>query len=105
MAEVRKEDKPLGCSVKDSETQLQKTEEKRYSLEDCETIGKEMIDILKSAFREADSGYRDRFYTKSPPDPRVTAWKYLEERHVLRVLEVKYCSLLNFILQSMYFLV
>ena len=76
---------------------LDKTDKKQYSFEECEVLGKEMIDALKSALQ--DTSHRDRFYKRSPSDPRLMAWKYLEERHVLRVLEVR-----QFVLNSVRFL-
>ena len=70
------------------EMSSERTGESRYSFEECEAIGKEMIDALKSALKNSDPKIVEQFNAKTASDPRVMAWKYLEERHVLRVLEV-----------------
>lgn len=59
--------------------------EKRYSLQEANEIGKEMLESIQTVLVPKVGGG----VSKNLEDPYVKAWKYMEESNVLLMLEVK----------------
>ena len=58
--------------------------EKRYSLQEANEIGKEVLHSIQSSLMPKV----ERGLTGGLEDPYVKAWKYMEESNVLLMLEV-----------------
>lgn len=64
--------------------ELKSASEERYSLEECEQIGKAVMNTIQSELEL----YFYKLNIKNVEDPHIKAWKYLEEKRALQMLEV-----------------
>lgn len=83
-------DQEGSCLMHTAETDIIKEgdqiySDKRYSLEECDEIGKMVMNTIQSDLEL----YFSKLDVENVEDPHIKAWKYLEQTHAFRTLQVR----------------